>query len=164
MESVAQRKRQVELAKDGLVIRSAVLYKGNKRQLISSVEEDFDLDGFRPTKETRHSMADTLQFWVQESKLNLPPLSSQTAPYYYMLGGDSSKDASDTSTDWSISSISQAVQEEWQKIASWLRLGLLGASRNARRHSNRVAVDRNHLHHGVFPSWTLPITATDTQW
>lgn len=126
MRKVAERKRQVEMAKDGLVIRSAVVYKGNKRQSVSSVKDGTDVDSFFPkTKETKHSgMSDVLQFWVRESKLSLPPLSSQKAPHYYSVGG-SVEDSTEGDSFWPLSSISKAWQDELQRAMDWIQGSIL---------------------------------------
>lgn len=97
---IARKKRELELARGGLVIRSAKLVvHGNDQSFLLS--------------KGPHDLTNILQFWVNNSKLALPPLTSQKAPDFYFLGSGSSQTSS--SASW-CSNVSTAVVQpavEW---------------------------------------------------
>jgi len=87
MTNIAAKKRATELHKNGLVIRFAKLTEPSSKMNASPslvVERAMMANAVRV-----RDLTDTLQFWTSQSKLDLPPLSSQAAPYDYMMGGAS---------------------------------------------------------------------------
>lgn len=109
--SIAEKKRQYEATNGGLVIRFAKL-------VIATPASSEKMPPHFVSKGSQ-DLTDTLQFWVKDGKLSLPPLSSQSTPWYYSLGGTPTTSSSSTSsTRWaSVRRISDACAHLIQPIS-----------------------------------------------
>jgi DnaJ domain len=137
MVKVAHKKRAVELsAASGLVIRSAKLVARKDTAVASSAfdtQNDEDLasaiaPSVSPAMEAHPDLTDTLQFWVREGRLALPPLSSRssttTGTNFYSIGGMSDDNSISASSDMSVwtwfNQLSQVCMEQLGVLRKWL--------------------------------------------
>ena len=120
---VAQKKREVEKINGGLVLRFAKIMNAQKT---FDAWQEGDLESFQVASRAliQHDITAILQFWVKDSKLELPPLASQPAPHFYSFGDRCRHDADadpNASSPWSLEYFSQQGKQFFQKWTTALQ-------------------------------------------